>query len=121
MHLHTVIILLTSLMNLIFISETTSISGVPSQNCGSSFPPLYTLPTASGFSFVFGLLLGVILTVCIMKLQARRKALSVAEVQKHAPVQMPLYEELCIQLADLEHTSPGCKVVDNVAYGPMCN
>ena len=111
-------------MNLISISETTSTSGTPSQNFASSFPPLYILPTASGFSFVFGLLLGVMLTVCIMKLQTRRKILSpttAAEDHKHAPVQMPLYEELCVHAADLEHASPGCKVVDNVAYGPMCN
>ena len=91
---------------------------------GSSFPPLYALPTASGFSFVFGLLLGVMLTVCIMKQQARKKVLlPAAQDQKHMPdpVQMPVYEELCVQVADLEHTSPGCKVVDNVAYGPICN
>ena len=59
-----------------------------------------------------------------MKLQARKKALPpAAQDQKHMPdpVQMPVYEELCVQVADLEHTSPGCKVVDNVAYGPMCN
>ena len=59
-----------------------------------------------------------------MKLQVRRKALSpaaAAEDQKLVPVHMPVYEELCMQTADLEHTSPGCKVVDNVAYGPMCN
>lgn len=91
----------------------------------SSLPLIYLLPIASAIMFVLGLLLGIILMVCIMKLQTRRKTLSptatATEDQKHASVQMPVYEELCVQAADLEHTSLGCKVVDNVAYGPMCN
>ena len=57
--------------------------------------------------------------MCIVRLQLRRKTLSSTQDQKHAPVQMPVYEELCVQAADLEHTSVGCKVVDNVAYGPV--
>ena len=112
-------------MNLISIlTETTSTSGVPSQNSGSFCTSLYALPAALGLSFGFGLLLGIMFTVCMMKLQARRKASSLdARNQKQVPVhvQVPVYEELCVQAAALEHSSPGCKVMENVAYGPICN
>ena len=64
----------------------------------------------------------MLLTVCIMKLQARKKALSLTtQDQRQMALQPPVYEELCVQVAALEHTSPGCKVMDNVAYGPVCN
>ena len=112
-------------MNLISIlTEMSSTSEVPSLNSGSFCTPLYALPAALGLSFGFGLLLGIMFTVCVMKLQARRKSSSFdTRNQKQVPVhvQVPVYEELCVQAADMEHSSPGCKVVDNVAYGPMCN
>ena len=113
-------------MNLISIlAETTSTSGVPSQNSGSTCTgPHYALPVASGSSFGFGLLLGIMFTVCTMKLQARRKTSSLDaqnQIQVPVHVQVPVYEELCVQAADMEHSSPGCKVMNNVAYGPICN
>lgn len=85
---------LTLLMNLVSISGTTSTSGVHSQNSGSSLPPLYALPTASGFSFAFGLLLGIILSMFIMKMQARRKAIFSARKEVPLQVPAPVYEEL---------------------------
>jgi hypothetical protein len=107
-------------MNALHKSTITS-----SQNLDPSFPPLYTLPLhavckvegrkgpnsviVSGFSFTLGLLLGVILTMCIVKLQARRRKASYLTNQdqrKVSAVQIPVYEELAGDWAR-ENTSPG--------------
>ena len=76
------------------------------------------MPIASGFSFAFGLLLGMILTACIVKLRMKASLLTNQDQKPVSVAQVPVYEELA---GDQEHTSPGCKVVDNVAYSPVCN
>lgn len=71
--------------------------------CGS-------LSIIASFTFIFGLLLGVLLTKCIMKLQTRKK--SVPQPVLH----MPVYEEVPTQMA-MDHAPVNCELEDNVAYG----
>ena len=82
----------------------------------SLLPPLCaSISITAVFTFMFGLLVGVLLTKCVMKLQATSK--SVPQVA-HNPTQMPIYEEVPVQTA-ASHVSINCKVEDNVAYGPI--
>ena len=85
----------------------------------SPFPQLYVAIITSAITFVLGLLLGIILTLCIMKLHAKSKVIRPATQDQKRVNTQPIYEEVCTQIAEKEHTSPGCKVVDNVAYGPV--
>ena len=60
----------------------------------------------------------MILTACIVKLRMKASSLTNQDQKQVSMAQVPVYEELA---GDQEHTSPGCKVVSNVAYGPVCN
>ena len=73
--------------------------------------------TVAMIFFLFGVLIGVICTKCTTRFQ--RASQPVAQHhQDHALV--PIYEEVPLQkVVGKESINLGCKIEDNVAYGPM--